>query len=174
VANYFDASVAVLLGDGSGGFSGPTNFPTGYAPTSLATGDLDGDGANDLAVAKIEGTVSVLLGDGTGGLGGPADFATDRVSLSVVTGDFDRNGNLDLAVANNNGDLPNPNANVTILLNRSCTGDLDHDCAVGVVDFLSLLMAWGPGRGHPADLDHDGMVGPQDLQHLLANWGPCA
>ncbi|MHC4588147.1 MAG: hypothetical protein ACYTAQ_02145, partial [Planctomycetota bacterium] len=42
-------------------------------------------------------------------------------------------------------------------------GDLDHDGAVGVLDFLMLLAAWGdcpdPPDPCPADLDGDGMVG---------------
>lgn len=54
-----------------------------------------------------------------------------------------------------------------------CLGDLDGDGAVGIVDFLGLLAAWGPNPGHPADLDGDGTVGIQDFLQLLANWGPC-
>jgi probable HAF family extracellular repeat protein len=53
-------------------------------------------------------------------------------------------------------------------------GDLDHDCMVGVDDFLMLLAAWGPcpqGGGCPGDIDGDGTVGVVDFLLLLAHWG---
>ncbi len=54
--------------------------------------------------------------------------------------------------------------------------DLDGDGIVGMVDFLTLLAAWGscPNRGNcPADFDSDCSVGILDLLILLGNWGPC-
>ena len=54
-------------------------------------------------------------------------------------------------------------------------GDLDGDGAVGILDFLALLAAWGPCPAPPADcpadLDGDGTVGILDLLMLLGNWG---
>lgn len=53
-------------------------------------------------------------------------------------------------------------------------GDLDGDCTVGILDFLSLLAAWGPcppTGGCAADLDSDGNVSIIDFLTLLANWG---
>ncbi len=53
-------------------------------------------------------------------------------------------------------------------------GDLDHDCTVGINDFLMLLAAWGPcpaGGSCPGDLAGDGTVGIVDFLTLLANWG---
>ncbi len=49
-------------------------------------------------------------------------------------------------------------------------GDIDGDGAVGILDFLALLSAWGRCAGCPADLDGDGDVGIVDLLMLLANW----
>ncbi len=49
-------------------------------------------------------------------------------------------------------------------------GDLDGDGAVGVVDLLVVLGAWGP-CSCPADLDGDGTVGVLDLLLILAAWG---
>ena len=54
------------------------------------------------------------------------------------------------------------------------TGDLDGDCAVGILDLLTLLAHWGPCppmAGCPADLNEDGIVNIFDLLLLLANWG---
>ena len=53
-------------------------------------------------------------------------------------------------------------------------GDVDHDCTVGINDFLMLLAMWGPcppNGACPADLDGDGVVGIVDFLTLLANWG---
>lgn len=53
------------------------------------------------------------------------------------------------------------------------TGDVDHDCTVGISDFLMLLVAWGPCPpmgACPADFDGDGVVGIDDFLLLIANW----
>ncbi len=68
VANRCSNTVAVLLGNGSGGFGPKTDFPTGEDPYSLTTDDFNGDSKPDLAVTNdFSRTVSVLLGDGSGG-----------------------------------------------------------------------------------------------------------
>ena len=54
-----------------------------------------------------------------------------------------------------------------------CAADFDGDRTVGILDFLSLLAAWGPNPGHPADLDSDGTVGINDFLSLLEQWGAC-
>ena len=53
-----------------------------------------------------------------------------------------------------------------------CPADFDGDGVVGIVDFLTLLNAWGSNPGGPPDFDGGG-VGITDLLLLLANWGPC-
>ncbi|MCH8152759.1 MAG: S8 family serine peptidase [Planctomycetes bacterium] len=59
-----------------------------------------------------------------------------------------------------------------IVYGPRCPADLDGDGAVGILDLLQLLIAWGQG-GVPADLDGDGAVGITDLLILLAAWGAC-
>ncbi len=54
-----------------------------------------------------------------------------------------------------------------------CAGDIDGDGEVGILDFLSMLAAWGANPGHAADLDGDGVVGILDFLSLLGAWGPC-
>ncbi len=55
----------------------------------------------------------------------------------------------------------------------TCFGDVDGDGAVGIVDFLAVLAAWGPCPGCPEDLDDNGSVGINDFLALLAAWGDC-
>ena len=45
-------NVSVLLGNGAGGFGPATNFNVGSSPVSMAVGDFNGDGNQDLAVAN--------------------------------------------------------------------------------------------------------------------------
>ena len=58
-------SISVLLGKGDGSFGGRTDYTPVAGPTSLAIGDLNGDGRPDLAVTNSwSNTVSVLLNTG--------------------------------------------------------------------------------------------------------------
>jgi hypothetical protein len=70
VANSADGTVSVLLGNGDGTFQLPIQIGigTGTQPVSLANGDLNRDGYQDLLVANFAtNNFSVLLGAGNGG-----------------------------------------------------------------------------------------------------------
>jgi hypothetical protein len=97
----FNGGVAVLLGNGDGSFQGAQYFRASSRPISVAVGDLNGDGAQDLAVAN-EGShdVSVLLGNGDGSFQSARTFGTGMSPKSVAVGDFNGDGIQDLAVAN--------------------------------------------------------------------------
>jgi hypothetical protein len=84
-------------------FTGPTNFPAGTNPRSVAVGDFNGDSRPDLAVANTDSDdVSIMLGDGGGGFkaapGSPVPVGTTPQSVAV--GDFNGDAHADLAVAN--------------------------------------------------------------------------
>lgn len=99
VANvsFFSAGTfSILLGDGAGHFQAPISFPAGTDVNSLAIGDFNGDGEQDIVVAN-GGGVSVSFGDGTGHFSAPANFDTGS-SSSVAVGDFNGDGKQDLAV----------------------------------------------------------------------------
>ena len=99
VANSATGGVAVLLGNGNGGFSTPTLNLTGSSPSAVAIGDFNGDGKNDLAVTNNKSNnVSILLGNGDGTFQGHVDYPTAKSPWSVTTGHFNADGNLDLAV----------------------------------------------------------------------------
>ena len=166
VANsgYPDYNVSILLGDGAGHFSAPTNFTAGPEPSSVAVGDFNGDGKQDLAVANYSSdNVSILLGDGAGHFSAPTNFVTGILPHSVAVGDFNGDGNQDLAVTNYN--------NVSILLGEGtghfsgptnfaagnfafflAVGDFNgngkQDLAVANVNSENVSILLGEGTGH--------------------------
>ena len=108
--------MSVLLGNGAGSFSAATNFGVGSNPFSVAVGDFNGDGKQDLAVANNNSeNVSVLLGDGAGGFSAAVDFGVGDVPRSIAVGDFNGDGRQDLATANLASIANNPD-NVAVLL----------------------------------------------------------
>jgi hypothetical protein len=104
-ADYLSNQVVTLLGNGDGTFQRPTQFPA-PSPTSLAIGDFDEDGNQDLAVVETsagDGSMAIFLGDGAGHFKRSATYRTGVAPISVAAADFGGNGHLDLAVANNGG-----------------------------------------------------------------------
>jgi hypothetical protein len=62
VAKVSGDDVSILLGTGDGTFAAEQLFGAGRRPQSVSIGDLDGDGAPDLAVANVSSDdVTVLL-----------------------------------------------------------------------------------------------------------------
>jgi hypothetical protein len=95
-------AVEMLLGNGDGTFNLAAASPaTGNTPTAIATGDFNGDGNLDLAIANgSRNTVTILMGNGNGTFTAAASPATGNSPSSLVVGDFNGDGKPDLAVTN--------------------------------------------------------------------------
>lgn len=84
-------------------FAGAT-IATGQNPRSVAVGDFDRDGIQDLAVSSTANTVRIFLGVGDGTFTPVVpDVPVGFTPNSVVVGDFDGDGMQDLATANSGG-----------------------------------------------------------------------
>jgi len=92
-------AVAVMRGDGAGGFGVPTEIRVGTKPSSVTIGDVNGDGANDSVVVNTESnSVSILLNDGHAGFATTTDIPVDGSPVFVAAVDLNKDGALDLAV----------------------------------------------------------------------------
>jgi hypothetical protein len=164
-------SVSVLLGNGDGSFGVATSLALNSGPTSVAIGDLNGDGIPDLAATRRATVVSVLLGKGNGSFEAAKNFGVGLGPSSVAIGDLNRDGNLDLAVAINGSRIQQPGA-VSILLGDGggnfaaakrfaagfhpssvAIGDLNRD---GIPDLAVSNATVGSGFGHVSILIGEG------------------
>lgn len=97
----WDYVISVRLGNGSGGFSGSTNYDLGELLPEIATGDFNGDGKPDLAVVRYQSSqVSVLNGDGAGGFTSGSSVNVGERPTTIAAADFNGDGKLDIAVTN--------------------------------------------------------------------------
>jgi Bacterial type II and III secretion system protein/FG-GAP-like repeat len=120
-------TVSILLGQpnindstvGNGTFApgSERDFPAGAGPTSIAVGDFNVDGLDDLAVTdETDNAVSVLLNLG-GGLFGPNfELPVDQAPVSIVADDFNGDSKTDVATANQSSN------DATVILNSSSFG----------------------------------------------------
>jgi hypothetical protein len=186
VTNKDDDTVLILIGDGNGNFTPAGNgsfapamtVAVGAHPLSVDVFDLGNDGDLDLAVvAEVDRTRMVqvlenLINGGKGlALAEPFAVPVGANANFVLQADFNSDGFDDLVTVN--ADQGATDGSVTVLLNTPpCPWDCgDRDGAVGVVDFLALLSAWGQAD-MPCDFD-GGVVEVTDFLALLAAWGPC-
>lgn len=145
--NPGSSTVSVRLNSGNGNFSGNQEVSVGSFPSSIAVGDIDGDGDLDLVVTSD--VVNVRLNDGQGSFTNSPDVSVGAHPGSVVLGDVDGNGALDLVTANLYG------ASVSVRLNTG-TGTFtgSQDVSVGSRPTSVAL----------GDVDSDG-----DLDFVAAN-----
>jgi hypothetical protein len=172
VVNSDTDNVTILRNNGAANFSEPASSPeqVGDFPFSIAAGDLDGDGDQDLAIPnEFDDNVTVLRNNGTANFGEPASSPEQVGSgpVAIVAANFDADTDTDLAVANafedsvsfmrNNGSgnfvvpatSPEPTADFPrAIVAADLDGDSDRDLATANIttDNVTILRNAGTGN----------------------------
>jgi len=137
-------------------FAPKIDFATDSTPSSVAIGDLDGDGKPDIVITNMfTNKISVYRNNavpgsiGTNSLAAQVSFISDTLSLptSVAIGDLNGDGKPDLAVTNSYTNT------VSVLKNISTSGTIDASSFAPAVDFVTGL---GPSSVSITDIDGDG------------------
>lgn len=94
-------SASILTGNGDGTFQIVHTYQVGRFSTQLATGDFNGDGEADLAVANFgSNTMTLLKGRGDGTFQNQGRYGTGAGPVGLVMDDFNGDNSLDAAVVN--------------------------------------------------------------------------
>jgi hypothetical protein len=162
--------VSTWTNDGAGrldlGFEVSTTSSSAYTLKDLATGDVDGDGLDDLVYAAggVADVIDYYVADGTGGFVFPAAWWVSEPSLvtDLLIADFDGDGRGDVARTNVAGQLrialtlpsgPAAPASITlpssgehILFRADVNGDSTPDLGVAIHG-LGTVLAFFPVVG---------------------------
>ncbi len=93
--------VFVHLNQGNGTFQAPIGLNTDFGPSSIAVGDFNGDGRNDLIAGHCCGDTDtgVYIGNGNGTFQPEMRLSVGE-SSSLIASDLNQDGRLDLVLAN--------------------------------------------------------------------------
>lgn len=192
-ASPASGSVRIVRGNGSGGFLDSSLIPTPAPVESVAVGDINGDGNDDLIFATTSGSpfTDGLLGCA---LGTPSGLS-DSVSYHYIAGDpkavfivdlknaASRRGSsraqpLSVLVAAYSGAQPYEGISVLdpIVGASPCPADLNGDTFVDDSDFVIFLAAYNildcadpsMSAGCPADINGDAFVDDADFVLFVA------
>jgi hypothetical protein len=163
--------VAILLGDGTGGFTLAGHFATDTLPKGLQLGDVNGDDYLDVISCTSWGyDAIVLLGDGAGAFHAaspPNEIDGEGEPRRCLLRDFNRDGRLDVAVSapeenmiqlyfgDGKGNFPAPPQEIKGVPESfgMASGDLNSD---GNLDMAIVCPSKPPGSSQIAILLGDG------------------
>ncbi len=134
-------ALAIYRNTSSGGsvsFASPVYFTTGHNPSSIAIGDLDGDGKPDISIGDLDDNeVSVFRNTSTVGsitLGARVAFSCVGFGnpLSIAIADIDGDGRPEIVVGS-----PEPLHTIQLFRNTSSPGSITTGSFAGVVTYAA-------------------------------------
>ncbi|MDP3392399.1 FG-GAP-like repeat-containing protein [Sediminibacterium sp.] len=161
IANINASTISIFKNTSTSGvidansFASKVDISVGTAPSSIAVGDLDGDGKPDLAIVNNisnSNTISILRNLSTGNIdvgsfSSRVTFSTGTLPSAVALLDVDGDGKLDLAVTNQTSN------SVSIFRNNASSGSITTNSFESKVDFPT---ASNPRYLAVGDFDGDG------------------
>ena len=146
--------LAVLLGDGSGGFAAPIITPLPGFPSRIVSGSFRAGGHLDLAVTLVgPRSLALFFGAGDGSFTTGPRLPTVEAPLVLTAADVDGDGKLDLAVGGSGFTLSPQTPGMALYQGR---GD-------GNFDLRRVLPLFVGNRIEVSDVDLDGL---RDLIYL--------
>ena len=140
------AGLLVLQGNGDGTFQPARPIATAFTPSSLAIGDLNGDGIPDLIVGDdADQSIQILQGNGDGTFRAPRAIPAGGNADAVVVADLRSDGKADLIVIGSDFG-PGAVAGVRLLANDN--GSF-QPAQLLVSGFAGVTVADFNGDGHP-------------------------
>jgi hypothetical protein len=114
-------ALAVLLGNGDGTFQNAVRYAAPLGSSWVATGDFNGDGYADIALAAFTNsvaTLTVFLSNGDGTLRNPLTYGAGASPLGITAGDVNGDGRPDLVYVDDSSSL------VGVMLNNYTPGSM--------------------------------------------------
>lgn len=157
--------IAVLLGNGNGGFTQTSGSPFNVASSNVGSamvGDFNEDGKQDIALAGSPYGVAILPGDGTGNFAPPINSGINNLSLySFVVADFNGDGHLDVVG-------PNYANNFVVLLGNGA-GSFAAPITVTAPQPLFSVFSISTGDANKDGKPDLALAGPAGVTIMLGN-----
>jgi hypothetical protein len=157
------SALTALLGNGDGTFRPAIDSAPNSSAFGMATGDFNGDGILDAAVAGYtqgtQGVLEIMLGNGDGTFGNSQTISLSNIPNAIAVADLNADGKLDIALTLDKVYFFKGNGDGTVTASGSIavggqnqslgvvTGDFNGDgnADLAVSDAFNVYVLWNTG-----------------------------